>query len=310
MGMLMSKSPDEVRFILVDPKMVEMAPYNGIPHLLTPVITDMELVVNSLQWAIEEMMKRYRILKQAGVRKISEYNQKIGYNAMPYVVIIMDEMADLMLSTGVDVESKIVRLTQMSRAVGIHMILATQRPSVDVITGLIKANVPGRVGFSVATAVDSRVIIDQVGAESLLGNGDMLFKSPAHPRPIRVQGALTTTEDLERVVEFIKEQTDEVEYEEDVTKAKGADGKPSELSGHSDDDLFTRAAKIIISSRKGSASLLQRKLRVGYNRAARLIDEMEEAGIVGPPQGSSPRDVLVSSLESIIPSEGDELPED
>lgn len=303
-GLLMTKSPDELRLILVDPKMVEMSPYNGIPHLLTPVITDMELVVNALQWAIEEMLRRYRMLKQVGVRKIKEYNQKMGYNAMPYIVIIIDEMADLMLSTGVDVESKIVRLAQMSRAVGIHLILATQRPSVDVITGLIKANVPGRMSFSVATAIDSRVVIDQTGSETLIGKGDMLFKSPEFPRPIRIQGAWTDNKDIENVIDFIKEQTEEVYYFDDVTKPKVEEGKESASSNDdfSDDSMFEDALQVVINAQKASASLLQRKLRIGYNRAARLIDELEEAGAIGPQDGSTPRKVLVSSVDQIIAS--------
>lgn len=303
-GLLMTKSPDELRLILVDPKMVEMSPYNGIPHLLTPVITDMELVVNALQWAIEEMLRRYRMLKQVGVRKIKEYNQKIGYNAMPYIVIIIDEMADLMLSTGVDVESKIVRLAQMSRAVGIHLILATQRPSVDVITGLIKANVPGRMSFSVATAIDSRVVIDQTGSETLIGKGDMLFKSPEFPRPIRIQGAWTDNKDIENVIDFIKEQTEEVYYFDDVTKPKIEEGKEPANGNDdfSDDSMFEDALQVVINAQKASASLLQRKLRIGYNRAARLIDELEEAGAIGPQDGSTPRKVLVSSVDQIIAS--------
>lgn len=303
-GLLSTKSPDELRVILVDPKMVEMAPFNGIPHLLIPVITDMELVINALQWAVEEMMRRYRILKQLGVRKIKEYNQKLGYNALPYIVIIIDEMADLMLTTGVDVESKIVRLTQMSRAVGIHLILATQRPSVNVITGLIKANVPSRMSFAVATAIDSRVIIDQTGAETLIGKGDMLFKSPEYPRPIRVQDAWTDTKDIENLVSFIKEQTDEVHYFDDITKSRREENTGDEKGGSggdfSDDSMFEDALAVVVNAQKASASLLQRKLRIGYNRAARLIEELEEAGAVGPADGSNARKVLVSSPDQIL----------
>jgi S-DNA-T family DNA segregation ATPase FtsK/SpoIIIE len=309
LGLLMTKSPDQVRFILVDPKMVEMAPYNGIPHLLTPVITDMELVVNSLQWATEEMSKRYRLLKQAGVRKITEYNQKMGFDAMPYIIIVIDEMADLMLSTGVDVESRIVRLAQMSRAVGIHLILATQRPSVDVITGLIKANIPGRMAFAVTTAIDSRVIIDQIGAESLLGNGDMLFKSPERARPIRVQGTYTDIKDLDRIMKFIKDQVDEPEYSEEITSVQPTEAS-TKSNGHSDDPMFRQAAEVIINAQRGSASLLQRKLKIGYNRAARLMDELENAGIVGPAEGSNPRKVLVSSVSQVFGNtDSSELPQ-
>ncbi|KKR05535.1 MAG: cell division FtsK/SpoIIIE [candidate division WS6 bacterium GW2011_GWF2_39_15] len=309
MGLLMSKSPDELRFILVDPKMVEMAPYNGIPHLLTPVITDMELVVNALQWAIEEMLKRYRMLKQAGVKKITEYNQQMGFSAMPYIIIVIDEMADLMLSTGVDVETKVVRLAQMARAVGIHLILATQRPSVNVITGLIKANMPGRVAFNVTTAIDSRVVIDQIGAETLLGKGDMLFKSPSHPRPIRIQGAFTDNKDLDNVIKFIKDQTEIVEYTDEVTKAQVVEAKGGTSAG-ADDPVFRQSIDVIINAQKASASLLQRKLRIGYNRAARLMDELEEAGAIGPQDGSNPRKVLISSASQILGSDSnDELPQ-
>ncbi len=301
MGMLMTKSPDELRLLLVDPKMVEMAPYNGIPHLLTPVITDMELVMNALQWAIEEMSQRYRMLKHAGVRKVTEYNQKMGYAAMPYIVIVIDEMADLMLSTGVDVETKIVRLAQMSRAVGIHLILATQRPSVNVVTGLIKANVPSRVAFSVASGTDSRVIIDQVGAENLIGNGDMLFKSPKDIRPVRIQGSYSDIRDLDKIIKFIKDQVDEVEYSEEIVAPRSDDGKTfdSSASGSSEDPMFTDALNAVINAQKASSSLLQRKLRIGYNRAARLIDELEASGAIGPQEGSSPRKVLVTSASQI-----------
>ncbi|MBI2357263.1 DNA translocase FtsK 4TM domain-containing protein [Candidatus Dojkabacteria bacterium] len=309
LGLLLTKSPDELRFILVDPKMVEMAPYNGIPHLLTPVITDMELVVNALQWAIEEMLKRYRILKQMGVKKITEYNQRMGFSAMPYIVIVIDEMADLMLSTGVDVETKIVRLAQMARAVGIHLILATQRPSVNVITGLIKANMPGRLAFSVTTAIDSRVVIDQIGAETLLGKGDMLFKSPSHPRPIRIQGSFTDNNDLDNVINYIKDQTDVIEYSEEITKTQTAEKKGSDVPTE-DDPIFREALDVIVNAQKASASLLQRKLRIGYNRAARLMDELEEAGAIGPQDGSNARKVLISSPQQILGNDqGDSLPQ-
>lgn len=298
LGLLMTKTPDELRLILVDPKMVEMAPYNGIPHLLTPVITDMELVMNALQWAIEEMSQRYRMLKHAGVRKITEYNQKMGYTAMPYIVIVIDEMADLMLSTGIDVETKIVRLAQMSRAVGIHLILATQRPSVNVVTGLIKANIPSRVAFSVASGTDSRVIIDQVGAENLIGNGDMLFKSPKDIRPIRIQGAYSDIKDLDKVISHIKDQTEEVDYSEEIVAPKNIEAKKGDF-GSSEDSLFTDALNAVINAQSASASLLQRKLRIGYNRAARLIDELEAVKAIGPKDGSNSRKVLVTSINQV-----------
>lgn len=300
-GMLFTKSPDELKLILIDPKMVEMSPYNGIPHLLTPVITDMELVINALQWAIEEMQRRYRMLKQAKVRNLSEFNKKHGYPAMPYIVIAIDEMADLMLSTGVDVESRIVRLAQMSRAVGIHLILATQRPSVDVLTGLIKANVPGRIAFSVATAIDSRVIIDQAGAESLIGQGDMLFKSPALSRPIRIQGTFTDIKDLESVIQFTKKQGDDQnKYNKAIVEDSKKRAKENgSIEAMSDDELFEDAVKVVIADGKASSSYLQRKLRIGYNRAARLIDEMEGMGIVSSRRGNQKRKVLISSIDQL-----------
>lgn len=307
LGLLMTKSPDELKLILVDPKMVEMSLYGGIPHLYTPVIVDMELVSNALKWATQEMSRRYRMLKQAKVKKITEYHEKEGKESMPYIVIVIDEMADLMLNSGIDVESKIVRLAQMSRAVGIHLILATQRPSVNVVTGLIKANVPGRMAFNVTTGVDSRVVIDQMGAETLLGKGDMLFKSAVSPRPIRIQGAFTETKDIESVINFIKEQIgDDIEYLEDITQPQnnGDDNNsPGSDTSYSKDPLFKDALNVVVNSQKGSASLLQRKLRIGYNRAASLIDDLEKAQALGPPEGSAPRRVLISNTETLLKEE-------
>lgn len=303
LGLLMTKSPDELKFILVDPKMVEMSFYNDIPHLYTPVIVDMELLNNALQWIVQEMNRRYRILKQMKVKKITEYHAKEGAESMPYIVLVIDEMADLMLSTGVDVESKIVRLAQMSRAVGIHLILATQRPSVNVITGLIKANVPGRMAFSVATSIDSRVVIDQMGAETLIGRGDMLFKSPISPRPIRIQGAFTDTPDIENIINFVRDQAgEEVEFLDDITKPAETTTTTGEGKSHSRDQFFKDALNIVVNAQKGSASLLQRKLRIGYNRAASLIDDLETAGVLGPQEGSSPRKVLITSPDQFFDS--------
>lgn len=308
LGLLMTKTPDEVKFVMIDPKMgVEMAAYNGIPHLLTPVVTDMELVVNALQWTIEEMMRRYRQLKQMHVKKLTEYNKAIGYTAMPYIVVVIDEMADLMLTSGVDVEAKIQRIAQMGRAVGIHLILATQRPTVNVITGLIKANVPGRMAFAVATAMDSRVILDDTGAETLLGNGDMLFKDQGTPKPIRIQGTFTSTEDTENVINAIKEQIseEEVEYSADIMQAieRGSGGDSTGRNGSERDPDFPLALEIIIANQKASSSFLQRKMKIGYNKAARLIDELYEAGAIGPQDGSKPRQVLVSSPSQILKTE-------
>ena len=301
-GILMSKTPDEVKFIMIDPKMgVEMAVYNGIPHLLNPVITDTEAVINALQWCIEEMMRRYRQLKQVRAKKLTEYNERVGYLAMPYIIVVIDEMADLILTSGIDVETKIQRLAQMGRAVGIHLILATQKPTVNVITGLIKSNIPGRMAFAVATNMDSRVILDESGAETLLGNGDMLYKDQTTPKPIRIQGTFTTTEDSEAVIQAIKDQIEEdkVEYSEELTEAIEGGGETSAIDGKERDPEFEKALAVVVSTQKASASFLQRKLRIGYNKAARIIDELHAAGVIGPQKGSKPRDVLITSVDQL-----------
>lgn len=300
-GLLMNLSPDELKFILVDPKMVELPPYNGIPHLLTPVITDVEKVAYSLEWLTTEMQKRFRILNKAGVRNVQQYNKSLGYPALPYIILVVDEMADIMLTAGLDVESKIVRLAQMARAVGIHLVLATQRPSVDVLTGLIKANIPARIGMNVATTIDSRVILDIIGAETLLGNGDMLFKAPDISRPYRIQGALVSPEEIEKITDHLKSQVSDVNYDKEIVKPQegSSDGKGKTEFG-SEDELFGDAVKVVVSAGKASSSLLQRRLRIGYNRAARLIDELYEARVVGPQDGSKPRDVLISSAEAFL----------
>jgi S-DNA-T family DNA segregation ATPase FtsK/SpoIIIE len=302
-SLLMKMTPDEVRMIMVDPKQVELSDYNGIPQLLTPVITDMQKVLNSLKWAIVEMEKRYTIFNQSHVRNISMYNEMMGFAAMPYIIIIIDEMADLMLSSGAETEAAVVKLAQKARATGIHLLLATQRPSVDVITGLIKANIPGRVGMSVATQIDSRVILDQIGAETLLGQGDMLFKEPDKSKPYRVQGVWVSQDEVRRVVKFIRSQAKEVHYESEVTQKQAAPGASQsmvESIKFSDDEHFADAVRIVCNARKGSASLLQRKLSIGYNRAARLLDELFKYGVVGPEEGSKPRKVLVSDPEEFL----------
>jgi S-DNA-T family DNA segregation ATPase FtsK/SpoIIIE len=289
--------------IMVDPKQVELSDYNGIPHLLTPVITDMQKVLNSLKWGIVEMEKRYTIFRHSHVRNIGDYNEKMGFAAMPYIIIIIDEMADLMLSSGAEVETAVVKLAQKARATGLHLVLATQRPSVDVITGLIKANIPGRIGMSVATQVDSRVILDQIGAETLLGRGDMLFKEPDKAKPYRVQGVWVSQDEVRRVVKFVKSQAKEVHYTKEVTQrqaAPGASKSALESVKFSEDEFFADAVRIVCNARKGSASLLQRKLSIGYNRAARLLDELQANGVVGPQEGSKPRKVLISDPEEFI----------
>lgn len=306
-GLLMTKTPDEVKFILVDPKMgVEMGMYNGIPHLLTPVITDSALVTNALEWVIGEMMKRYTQLKQVHAKKLAEYNAKMGYVAMPYIVVVIDEMADLMLTSGVEVETKIQRLAQMGRAVGIHLILATQKPTVDVITGLIKSNIPGRMAFAVSTLMDSRVILDEAGAETLLGSGDMLYKDQTTPKPIRIQGTYTSTGDTENIVNAIKEQVkdNEPEYSTALTDAieKGTDGGALGSENERDPD-FEKALEVVVLTQKASASFLQRKMKIGYNKAARLIDQLYDAGAIGPQDGSKPRKVLVEDVSEILGSD-------
>ena len=305
-SLLMSKTPDEVKFIMIDPKQVELSDYNGIPHLLTPVITEMDKVINALKWAIAEMERRYTIFKDARVRNIEAYNKQMGFSAIPYIVLVVDEMADMMMSTNrVETEAAIVRLAQKARATGLHLILATQRPSVDVITGLIKANIPCRIGMSVTTQIDSRVILDHIGAESLLGMGDLLYKDPTFSRAARLQGFWISSEEIQRVVKYIKDQVSEVEYTKEVVEAQKDPNAPiNEAGDFSEDDQFANAVRVIVNSQKGSASLLQRKLKLGYNRAARLLDELEEYGVVSAPNGSKPRDVLISDAEEFLRSMG------
>ncbi len=298
-SLLFKHSPNELKLIMVDPKQVELSQYNGIPHLLVPVITDMEKVVNALKWALVEMDSRYKRFKEVQVRNIEGYNQRPDVEQLPYIVIIIDEMADLMMVQGVEVESCIVRLAQMARAVGIHLVLATQRPSVNVITGLIKANIPARIGMSVVSVIDSRVILDTTGAETLLGKGDMLFKLPDSIRPVRVQGVWTSDEEIERVLLFIKEQSPEVEYSEEITQFQ--EGEKKSMVGHGwEDAMFPDAVHVVVNAGRGSASILQSKLRIGYARAARLIEELEVRGVVGRQDGSKPRDVLITDADVFL----------
>lgn len=298
---LFRAAPSEIKLILVDPKRVELTGYNGIPHLLTPVIVEPEKVISALRWILSEMDRRYKLFAQAGVRNIDGYNEMSGFQALPYIVLVVDELADVMLYSPVEVEDAITRIAQMSRATGIHMVLATQRPSVDVITGLIKANIPTRIAFAVSSQVDSRVILDTQGAEKLLGKGDMLFLPPEQAKPMRIQGAFISDKEINNVVAFIKNQGIEPQYSEEVTSM----GKPGEVSvpgvDGDVDDLFEDAVKISVQYNKASASLLQRRLSVGYARAARILDQLEAAGVVGPADGSKPREVLIQSLEQVLP---------
>ena len=304
-SLLYRNSPNELKLILVDPKRVELGLYNGIPHLLAEVINEPEKTISALKWAVAEMERRYKLLEAAGNRNIIEYNKSHPDEAMTYIVIVIDEMADLMIVAAKDVETLVVRLAQMARAIGIHLVLATQRPSVDVITGVIKANIPARLAFSVASQIDSRTILDQMGAEKLLGKGDMLFASPEMMKPRRIQGAFLEESEVKAVTDFLRLQR-APQYNDEVLAQKvnigSGGGSAGGGDGEIDDDLFNDAAEAVIRAGKASTSMLQRRLRVGYARAARLIDLLEEQGVVGPADGARPRDVLVSSLDQVVGS--------
>lgn len=302
-SLLYRNSPADLKLILVDPKQVELTPYNHIPHLLTPVITEPEKCISALKWAVNEMERRYSLLAEKKQRNIAGYNAANKEDHMPYIVIVIDELADLMMLAARDVEALIVRIAQKARAVGIHLVLATQRPSVDVITGLIKANVPARIAFTVASQVDSRTIIDQAGAEKLLGKGDLLITTAANPKPRRVQGVFVDDPEVLKVTDFIRMQREPDYNDEVVTQpvqinAKG--GVVMDMDTPADDEMYKDAVRCVIESGKASASLLQRRLRVGYGRASRLIDTMEEQGIISAADGARPRDVLVSSLDEVF----------
>jgi S-DNA-T family DNA segregation ATPase FtsK/SpoIIIE len=300
-SILFRSSPDEVKFILVDPKRVELTAYNNIPHLLTPVIVDPKKVVSALKWATHEMDSRYKKLAEVGVKNIEGYNELAGHAAMPNIVIVIDELADIMLFAPSEVEECITRIAQMARAVGIHLVLATQRPSVDVITGLIKANVPTRIAFNVSSMTDSRVVLDSPGAEKLLGKGDMLYIPPDQPRPSRVQGTYVSEPEIRNLMDFIKAQGQKPEYSEDVTDKYQSNtisggGGASAGVGSDRDQLFDEVVKYVAQVGKGSSSSIQRRFSVGYNRAARILDQLEEAGFVGEPQGSKPREVSTAKI--------------
>ncbi len=297
MSLLFENTAETLRMIMVDPKRVELTLYNGIPHLLTPVITNTQQTINALKWAIGEMERRFELLASVGSRDIASYNSKHPDTKIPHIVFIIDELADLMATAANEIEAGIIRLAQMARAVGIHLIVATQRPSVDVITGLMKANIPGRIAFSVASLIDSRTILDAPGAEKLLGRGDMLFQTAELGKPVRIQGAFISEDEMKGVVEYLRGD-EEPEYDESIiSQQKG--GTMNMFGGASDDHdpLFEDAKKEVITSGKASTSLLQRRLKVGYSRAARLIDELEEAGVIGPGQGAKPREILMTKDE-------------
>ncbi|MDD4898975.1 MAG: DNA translocase FtsK [Candidatus Omnitrophica bacterium] len=286
LSMLFRCTPNELKLVMVDPKMVELAPFNGLPHLLCPVVTDAKKAAVALNWVVGEMEERYQLLAKAGARNIEAYNQK--QEKIPYIVIIIDELADLMMVSRDQIETAITRLAQLSRAVGIHLILATQRPSVDVITGVIKANFPSRISFKVASKVDSRTVLDANGADKLLGKGDMLFLLPGEEKLIRAQGTLVTDKEIEAVVDFIKNQAEPV-YDEEILK----DQQKSNVANGEKDELYDQAVRVIMESNQASVSILQRRMRLGYTRAARIIDMMELEGMVGPFEGSKPRKILI-----------------
>lgn len=301
-GILYKASPEEVKMILVDPKVVELSNYNGIPHLLTPVVTDSKKAASALHWAVAEMERRYKAFADNHVREINSYNAQAA-EKMPFIVIIIDELADLMMVAKVDVEDAILRLAQKARAAGIHLILATQRPSVDVITGIVKANIPSRIAFAVSSQTDSRTILDMGGAEKLLGKGDMLFYPIGTNKPVRVQGAFVSDGELNKIVDFIKKQSIPVEYSEEVTQqvlesdSKGSNSMSENGNDLMSDELFEDAVRLVMDTGQASSSMLQRKFRIGYTRAARLVDCMEELGIVGQPVGSKPRELIMSRHE-------------
>jgi S-DNA-T family DNA segregation ATPase FtsK/SpoIIIE len=297
--LLFRNSPQELRFIMVDPKRVELTGYNGIPHLLTPVITDTERVIAALQWATKEMDKRYKMFAEVGARNIEDYNEQSGFTAMEYIVIVIDELADIMLTAPSKVEDLIVRLAQMARATGIHLVIATQRPSVNVITGLIKANVPTRIAFNVASMIDSRVIIDSPGAEKLLGKGDMLFVPPDRPLPTRIQGTYVTNKEIKNLIDYLKSTGEKaVEYQAEVTeKYLGEDDGEGDNTER--DPIFEEAVGVVMAAGKASTSYLQRKMSLGYNRAAKIMDQLERAGVIGPAEGVKPRSILIANLEEL-----------
>jgi S-DNA-T family DNA segregation ATPase FtsK/SpoIIIE len=304
-SLLLRANPDEVKFIMIDPKMVELSMYNGIAHLLTPVVTNIKKAAITLKaWVLQEMNRRYELFHGNGSRNIEAYNKKIKgeEKKIPYLIVIVDELADLMMAAAHEVETSICRIAQMARATGIHMIIATQRPSVDVITGLIKANIPSRIAFAVATQIDSRVILDTSGAEKLLGRGDMLYSPIGAMKPTRLQGAFLTDHETERVVEFIRKQG-EPDYIEEIATIKALDFESPGGNGDGEsgdrDSLFGEVAKLIVNTGQASTSYVQRKFKIGYNRAARLMDEMESAGIVTAPEGENKPRRILATLDSL-----------
>ena len=307
-SLLYKADPDEVKLIMIDPKMVELGVYHGIPHLYIPVVTDPKKAAGALQWAVTEMLKRYRLFSELGVRSLEAYNEHLlenGQPKMPSIVVVIDELADLMLVASKDVEESICRVAQMGRAAGMHLVIATQRPSADVITGLMKANIPSRIAFAVSSALESRIILDNAGAEKLIGMGDMLYAPIGCGKPLRVQGAFVSDEERDQIVQFIKRQST-AQYSEDVMAQieKAAEDKGANGKGRNEDDepvgkpeydeLLPQAVDVIFDTKQASVSMLQRRLKLGYSRAARIVDQMEEMGIIGPFEGSKPRQILIT----------------
>ena len=310
-SLLYKAGPEDVKLIMVDPKMVELGIYNGIPHLLIPVVTDPKKAAGSLQWAVTEMLRRYKMMSDLGVRDLESYNSIVTAEEdgkkLPQVVIIIDELADLMMVAAKEVEDSICRIAQMGRAAGMHLIIATQRPSANVITGLMKANIPSRIAFSVASAMESRIILDTMGAEKLVGKGDMLYAPIGSGKPLRVQGCFVTDAEVESVAEYVKENY-MAEYSQEVldeiekkAQQAGSGKKTSEPEANEEeldgDEMLPAAVDVILETGQASVSMLQRRLKLGYARAARIVDEMEEKGIVGPFQGSKPRSILITKEE-------------
>jgi len=300
-SILFRASPTEVKFILIDPKRVELTQYNGIPHLITPVIYDPKQVLSALKWAIKEMERRYKSFAESGARNIEGYNEEANFIAYPYIVIIIDELADIMLFAPSEVEDSICRIAQMARATGIHLVLATQRPSVDVITGLIKANIPCRIAFNVTSQIDSRVILDTPGAEKLLGRGDMLYIPPDQSKPTRIQGTYVSEPEIRDMIEHVKAGGISVQYTDEVTTTPaGVDVGAGSGETAVRDEFFEDAVRLALLEKKASASLFQRKLKLGYARAARILDQMQAAGVIGPGEGAKPREILISSPEQVL----------
>ena len=310
MSILYNATPDEVKLILIDPKIVEFKIFDGIPHLLIPIVTEAKKAAGALNWAVNEMMRRYQMFAEDGANDIKSYNELAEQNPevekIPQIVIFIDELADMMLVAGKEVEDSICRLAQMGRAAGMHLVVATQRPTTDVITGLIKANIPSRIALSVMSQIDSRTIIDQAGADKLLGNGDMLYMPIGQNKPIRVQGCFASTKDIDNTIKFIKSQV-QGEFDNDiiqavesmipVTKNDRDDSSDNGYATGSDEDYIERAMAVAVDNGQLSTSMLQRKLKLGYARAARIMDELEEMGVVGPSEGAKPRKVLMSRMQ-------------